>query len=464
MSDAPPRILIVDDEPLFLRTTAALLEKAGYACVCASNGAAALDALAAASFDLVLSDLNMPGNRNLELLRGSRSRWPTVPLVVVTGAPSLPTAIESLRLGIADYLLKPVRYEDLLASVRRALQQPASEPSAVARLSLPGERRFPEIIGDSPPMQELFEIIERVAATDANVVITGESGTGKEIVANVIHRNSRRAGLPFQVIDCTAIPETLFESALFGHARGAFTGAVRDHAGLLSRCDGGTAFFDEIGELAGPLQSKLLRLIQEQTYVPVGTTTPMQLDARFLCATNRNLELEVRAGRFRRDLFYRLAVIHIELPPLRDRGDDALHLAHHFLNQLQPERPRVTGFSEAALELLRRYPWPGNVRELRNAIERGMAMARRPLIEPGDLPPALQSFAAGTGHDSAAVPPSASRAEILDDAERQYLISLLAQHSGNVAQSARQAGMSRQGFHKLLRKHHLEAGHFRSPT
>lgn len=461
----PPKILIADDEPLYLRTTAQLLGKAGYACTRASNGDAALEALAREPFDLILSDLNMPGNFKLELLREGRAHWPEIPLIVVTGAPTLPTAIESVRLGITDYLLKPVKYEDLLSSVRRALAQRAHRvfdiPAEDAAQATPA-RRYPEIVGESPPMQDLFEVMDRIAVTDTNILITGESGTGKEVVAQAIHRHSRRAKAHFQVIDCTAIPETLFESIVFGHAKGAFTGAVQDQPGLLSQCDGGTAFFDEIGELPPPLQSKLLRVIQEQTFTPVGKTTSVRVDARFLCATNRDLELEVNAGRFRRDLFYRLAVIHVELPPLRERGRDVVLLALHFLRHLQQSKRRVKGFSEEAQTILLQYPWPGNIRELRNAVERGLAMARTEWITPTELPPAIQRTSLGVGDVKKPEASAGSRAEALDSAERDYLISMLREHCGNVALVARQAGMSRQGLHKLLKKHGIFASDFRN--
>jgi two-component system response regulator HydG len=464
MSDSTStRILIADDEPLFLRTTAALLRKEGFDCTTAPSGSAALEELARGSFDLVLSDLNMPGNMKLELLREGRNNWPDIPLIVVTGAPSLPTAIESVRLGITDYLLKPVKFDDLLSSIRRALAHSShhkrraqhERDSASATL-------FPEIIGDSSPMQELFEIMLRVADTDTNVLITGESGTGKEAVASAIHRRSRRGKGRFQVIDCTAIPDTLFESILFGHAKGSFTGAVKDQVGLLSESDRGTAFFDEIGELPGPLQAKLLRVIQEQTFIPVGKTTPVTIDTRFICATNRDLELEVNAGRFRRDLFYRLAVIHIELPPLRDRGDDVVQLARYFLRQLQKDGTRVDGFSEDALALLRGYSWPGNIRELRNAVERGITMARGDLITPNDLPAPILRAPQQPGGQSERKSVTASRTDTLEEAERDYLLSLLQKHSGNVSQSALDAGMSRQGLHKLLKKHGVDARNYRA--
>jgi two-component system response regulator HydG len=458
------RILIADDEPLFLKTTGELLTKAGYECRCVADARAALEALGRELFDLVLSDLNMPGNLQLELLRAGRAQWPDVPLIVITGVPSLPTAVESLRLGIADYLLKPVSYRDLLSSIRRTLGERLAPAPAISDRDGPSREpagRFPEIVGDSPQMLEVFEIVDRVARTDASILITGESGTGKEIVARTIHRHSRRAARRFLVIDCTTIPENLFESVLFGHAQGAFTGAVRDEPGLLRQVDGGTAFFDEIGELPGILQAKLLRVVQDQTFTPVGKNETVQLDARFICATNRDLELEVNAGRFRRDLFYRLAVLHIELPPLRERDDDVLRLAEHFLTALQATNPQVTAFAEEVLVCFRRYPWPGNIRELRNVIERALALARSTRIELADLPAAIHSQGPSwRASDSPAAYP-ASRGQALDDAERSYLIRLLTQNRGNVSQSARQAGLSRQGLHRLLNKHGLSAGDYR---
>jgi two-component system, NtrC family, response regulator AtoC len=454
VADAPSgRILIADDEPLFLRTTSQLLTKAGYECVGVPDGAAALERLEGEHFDLVLSDLNMPGNLKLELLREGRGKWPSIPLIVVTGAPTMLSAIESVRLGIADYLLKPVKYQDLLAGVQRALAHArrAAHPPESPRPA----GRFPEIIGESGPMKELFEIVDRVAATDANVLITGESGTGKEVVAGAIHRRSLRAGGALQVIDCTAVPETLFESVLFGHAKGAFTGAVKDQVGLLSMADGGTAFFDEIGELPPPLQAKLLRVIQEQTFTPLGKASPERIDTRFICATNRDLESEIQAGRFRRDLFYRLAVIHIELPPLHARGNDVELLARHFLEQLRGTRRPEANFADETLALLRQYAWPGNIRELRNAVEHALAVSRHDTIVPGDMPAALRRPTSAASASGETEPPAPSRADALRDAERNYLAALLRQNDGNIARAARQADMSRQGLHKLLKKHGL---------
>lgn len=463
MTTSLARILIADDEPLFLQTTGKLLTKAGYACHCVADAHSALDALTNERFDLILSDLNMPGNLQLELLSEGRSKWPEVPLIVITGVPSLPTAIESLRLGIADYLLKPVSYRDLLAAISRTLgerSQPAAASPSVERPSRESAGETPTIVGDCAQMREVVELIERVSQTDTNILITGESGTGKEIVARTIHRHSRRAARRFQVIDCTAVPETLFESVLFGHAEGSFTGAVRDEPGLLRQADGGTAFLDEIGELPVTLQAKLLRVVQDQTFTPVGKRDAVRLDVRFICATNRDLEFEVRSGRFRRDLFYRLAVLHLELPPLRDRGEDVQRLADHFLTVLQTADPRVSGLADEVRACFRRYPWPGNIRELRNVIERALALARSASIELSDLPAAMQKASlAGSRTDTAE--PLAPHAQILDTAERVYLISLLEQNEGNVSRAAKQAGLSRQGLHRLLSKHGIAASSFR---
>ena len=454
------KILLADDETLFLRTTSQLLTKAGYECVGVPDGMTALERLEKEPFDLILSDLNMPGNLKLELLRDGRSKWPSTPLIVVTGAPTMPTAIESVRLGVADYLLKPVKFEDLLSSVRRAIAHTKRAPLPAEHSESAGS--FPDIIGDSPPMRELFEIIERVAATDANVLVTGESGTGKEVVARAIHRRSLRAKAPLQIIDCTAVPETLFESVLFGHAKGSFTGAIKDQVGLLSQADGGTAFFDEIGELPLPLQAKLLRVIQEQTFIPIGKSSPEQIDVRFVCATNRDLELEVHAGRFRRDLFYRLAVIHIELPPLRQRGDDVTSLARHFLRQLCGSDRSTVDFSDDTLDLFRRYSWPGNIRELRNAVEHALVVSRGDRIMPADLPATLRRRFDSPSSTSGANPQPLSHADALADAEKVYLVKLLQRNNGNVSQTAREAGLSRQGLHKLLKRHGVEANDHRS--
>ena len=436
------RILIADDEPLYLRTTGQLLRKAGYDCECVPDGVAALEKLGSEPFDLILSDLNMPGNLKLELLRQGRKRWPHIPLIVITGVPSLPTAIESVRLGIADYLLKPVKYEDLLASVGRVLALPPTSDSETSSDQPDVEAlvtTFPEIIGRSELMIEVLEIVDRVARTDTNVLITGESGTGKEVVARAIHTHSRRRDYNFQVIDCTAIPESLFESVLFGHVKGSFTGAVKDQDGLLSHSHRGTAFFDELGELPMASQAKLLRAVQEQAFTPVGKSQLVRVDTRYICATNRDLQADVDAGRFRQDLFYRLGVIHMEL---------------------QHVDVRLNGFSDEVIDCFRRYAWPGNIRELRNVIERAIALSREEIVHLSDLPKPMRETSASTSQPLSALA-EISREEALDNADLNYLTALLEKHGGNVSQAAQQAGLSRQGMHKLLTRHGLDAANFR---
>ncbi len=458
------RILIADDEPLFRNTTAELLRDEGYECICVEDANDAIGVLQEHSFDLILSDLNMPGNLKLELLKEGRTKYSHIPMIVITGVPSIPSAIESVRLGIADYLLKPVKFEELLAAIKRAIRHPAAEIAQAAQADVPISpadlrSRYPEIIGESQPMIELLDIVDRVAASNTNVLITGESGTGKEVIAKAIHEHSPRAKNAFQVIDCTAIPESLFESVLFGHVKGSFTGAIKDQPGLLRHCDGGTAFFDELGELPAASQAKLLRAIQEQTFTPVGESKPVQVDTRFVCATNRDLQSEVIAGRFRQDLFYRLAVIHIELVPLRERGNDILLMADFFLNRLRPKDSPLTGFSVETLDCFRRYRWPGNIRELRNVIERTVTLARGTRIEVSDLPPQLR--APESDSIDVGVLSEISRDEALDNADRSYLTAVLKKHNGVIASAARQAGLSRQGLNKLLKRHGIEADDFR---
>lgn len=485
------RILIADDEPLYLRTTGELLRKEGYECVCVPDASSAMQRLSDEHFDLVLSDLNMPGNLKLELLYDHSRLREHIPMIVITGVPTLPSAIESIRLGITDYLLKPVKVEDLSRSVRNALKH-AAQTRAAAEIPVKPtselQALFPEIIGQSPAMMEVFEIIDRVSATDTNVLITGESGTGKEVVAHAIHQHSQRREGTFQVIDCTAIPESLFESMLFGHKKGSFTGAVSDQTGLLKQCDHGTAFLDELGELPMPMQAKLLRAVQQQTFTPVGSHTPVSVDTRFVCATNRDLQIEIASGRFRQDLYYRLGVIQLELPPLREREEDVVLLACEFLKKLTGTNQAIRGFTPQAMECLRRYDWPGNIRELRNVVERSVTLCKGSLIEPGDLPvevwrhSGLQTVSGSkTRNDELAdksvsdsqvdshghnvslppIPVDASRDEALHAAEYEYLVGLLKMHQGNVSEAARQAGVSRQGLHKLLKKHELHAADYR---
>jgi DNA-binding NtrC family response regulator len=448
---AKPTILIADDEPAFLRFTMRLLHESGYALECVPDGHSALEALARRSYDLLITDLVMPGNLEMELLREGRRRFPQVPVLIVTGSPTLPSAIESVRLGVTDYVLKPFDPNEFVQRVRRIVAQSHSNASAA-----------PAMIGRSPKMQEVFRLLERVAATDASVLITGESGTGKELAARTLHEKSRRSDRPFAIIDCTAIPEGLMESALFGHAKGAFTGAIGEQPGLVSRGAGGSIFFDEIGEMSLPLQSKLLRLVQERSYTPVGKTEPTTIDARFIAATNRDLAAEVQCGRFRKDLFYRLAVVQIEMPPLRERGDDVIVLVEHFLERLAPRFPNVSGFAPDALAALCHYDWPGNVRELCNVVERTLSLVGSGTVTVDDLPERIRSRspqAASSAKNTAALVHTLNDA--VTRAQRDYLVDLLQRHGGNVTKAAKEAQLSRSGLHKLLVKYGLSAQGFR---
>ncbi len=471
MSNRPEAcILLADDEPLFLQSTAQLLRRAGYECRTASEATTALQILAAGDVDLAIVDLNMPGNLDLQLLNEGRRRYPDVPMLVVTGAPSLNSAIDSVRLHISDYLLKPIRFEEILAGVRRALAERSLKTNrtptreiAAGEPAVLGEGRV-ELLGTSPAIDDVLQIVQRVAPLDVNVLILGESGTGKELVAHALHHSSRRRGQPFVTIDCTAIPELLFESMLFGHVKGAFTSADRDQPGLLKDAAGGTVFLDEIGELPPGSQAKLLRLIQHRTFTPVGQHRPQTLDVRFVAATNRDLEAQVAAGQFRADLFYRLAVVPLELPPLRERGSDIVLLAEHFLREFQSQaQDGAAAFSEEAKQALLRYCWPGNVRELRNVVERSAAMSRARVIETSDLPKAIQASTIEiAGSENVEDGPASSRLNALSQADQAYLLNLLKTNGGNVSQAAAAAGISRQAMYKLMRKHGITPDGFRA--
>lgn len=469
--ESAPCILLADDEPLYLQSTAKLLRRAGYECKTATEADGALKILAEEEIDVAIVDLNMPGNMELQLLNEGRRRYPDIPMLVVTGAPSLTSAIDSVRLQIFDYLLKPIRIDDLLTGVRRALASRAVNGGVAARerseVSIAREAGRQDvnktsILGSSPGIQNILEVIERIASLDVSVLVLGESGTGKELVAQAIHRSSRRSAQPFVTVDCTAIPELLFESVLFGHVKGAFTSADRDQPGLLRDAGGGTVFLDEIGELSLGSQAKLLRLLQHRTFTPIGQNRSQTLDVRFVAATNRDLMSMVKAERFRADLFYRLAVVPIEVPPLRDRGADIMLLAESILGEFQQHAANCpTAFTSAARQALLCYDWPGNVRELRNVVERAAALTTGTVIDVADLPEVIR-----TEVD----PPIASlrgeptiRGEALTMADREYLSGLLAANSGNVSRAAAAAGVSRQGLYKLLRKHGLDPEGFREP-
>ena len=455
MNRAKARILIADDESLFGTTTARFLERHGYFVRFVPDGLVAASELGESPFDLLIADLDMPGNRGLELLATCRSAYPEMPLIVVTGRPTLPSAIEGIRLGLHDYFLKPLELDDLLHSVRRALPPPKSEPPAGAG--------FDELLGESDAMQRLKQSALRIARSHATVLIRGESGTGKELLARGIHRTSQRSTGPFVTVDCAAIPESLLESTLFGHRRGAFTGAIADRRGLIESADGGTLFLDEVGELPLTFQAKLLRVLQFGTFTPVGASSPVQADVRILAATHRHLAEEVQQGTFRLDLYYRISVLEILCPSLADRLEDLPQLTSHFLARIaqRDDLPRKS-LAPEAMQLLTSHNWPGNVRELENTMERAACLAAGNWIDADSIAASLQRLS------NDPLPPHrklsgdrSTHEEHLAEQERRYLMELLRRHRGNITRAAQEARMSRQGLHKALSRLGIEPIVFR---
>jgi len=448
-------ILIVDDEPTIRFSLAELLGDEGHEVVEAEHAPAALAILESRGVDLVLTDLRMPAMDGLQLLEEVNARHRGTPVVLMTAHGDERSAVRALRLGAYDYLAKPFDNDEVRALVRRAHELLALR-SENLRLREELSGRFRGLIGDAPPMRELFRVLRRAAPTDATVLVTGESGTGKELVARAIHVESRRAKGPFVALNCSALPGELVESELFGAVRGAFTGADRDRAGLFAAAVGGTLFLDEIGELALPAQAKLLRVLEERQVTRLGATTPVRVDVRVVAATNRPLEAMVAAGAFREDLLYRLRVITLHLPPLRERREDIPAIAVHFLADFAERYGRSgLGLGDSARRPLLAYDWPGNVRELRNTLERAVVLAEGDRIEAADLPPAITGSAAPLGPVAAAVAELSfadARRRALDDFDRTFLRAALERHGGNVSATARDLGLHRQSLQKLLKR------------
>ncbi len=372
-------ILVVDDELSMREFLKILLEKEGYRVATAAEGKTALDLAEKTRFDLVISDIRMPGMSGLDLLTRLKQLQTDIGVIMITAFASPDDAVSAMKNGAFDYITKPFNVDEIKTVVRAVLKKKQqSEPAPV--------QGFPEIIGQSPEMMKIFELITKIAPTPANVLIYGESGTGKELVAKAIHNRSRVAANPFVPITCSAIPESLLESELFGHVKGSFTGAIADKAGLFQQADRGTAFLDEIGELTPIIQTKLLRVLQEREFMPVGSTKTRQVNVRIIAATNRVLEQEIISGKFREDLYYRLAVVPIRVPPLRERIGDVPLLVEHFLKKYSSLLGKeVQTISSYGMEVLMKYDFPGNVRELENIIERGVALESSNIILPESL-------------------------------------------------------------------------------
>ncbi|MHB8764343.1 MAG: sigma-54-dependent transcriptional regulator, partial [Deferrisomatales bacterium] len=403
----------------------------------------------------------MPGMDGVELAARALEADPDLPVLVLTGHATIRSAVEAVRRGVFDYLSKPFDLDEVDLALRKALEHRRLRRQNQALAETLGRAREAEgIVGESPAIRRLLESVATVASTDSTVLVTGESGTGKELVARAVHAAGPRRARPFVTVDCAAVPAGLLESELFGHSRGAFTGAQRDRAGYFEAAGDGTVFLDEIGELELSLQKKLLRVLEARTYTRVGETQPRPTEARVVAATNRDLPAEVAAGRFREDLYYRLKVIELHLPPLRERPDDLPLLAQHFLARLNRRLGRrARGLSAPALEALRGYPWPGNVRELAHLLEQVLTFHRVEVLGPEHLPPHL------TQAPSRGAPPGTYpdlKEQVLDRAGREYLHELLRHYGGNVSRAAEHAGLDRRHIHRLLHKFGMDPTAYRA--
>jgi DNA-binding NtrC family response regulator len=456
-----PRVLIVDDEPDVVDNWSRLLGREDYACITATDGERALSLLESERPEIVLTDLKMPRADGMQVLARALEVDPDAVVIVITGHGTVESAVEAMRAGAFDYLLKPLPSNDVLrlAVGRAAERRRLVEENRRLREPLAPRAGFDHIVGQSAAMGAVFELVRKAARSEANILVQGESGTGKELIACAIHAQSARATEVFVPVDCAALPDALLESELFGHERGAFTGADRTKPGMIEVADRGTLFLDEIGELPQTLQAKLLRALQERQIRRVGGTKFVNVDVRLVSATNRDIAEMVRKGEFRDDLFYRVNVITIALPPLRDRAGDVALLAHHFLRRYGRNRDHaLDGIEPAALAQLEAYAWPGNVRELQNVVERACALTDGPTIRVRDLPEHIR----GRGRPAPAVPgkdlPLAEAREAWVQAfAQEYLTDLLRRHGGNISQAAKTAGVDRKTLHRLLAKHGIKA-------
>lgn len=448
------RVLVIDDDSSMLDLLQAELELRHFVVVTHTSPEAALGALAKDDFSVLLSDISMRGMSGVDLCREVVTLREDTPVIVMTAFASIESAIASIRAGAYDFVTKPFEINDLALTIERALKhRELREEVKRLRLAVSEQRRFDEMIGESLPMRKMYELIARVAPSEATVLVTGESGTGKELVARTLHTRSSRASGPFVAINCAAMPESLLESELFGHTKGAFTDARAARQGLFVRAGGGTLFLDEVGEMAPGMQSKLLRALQERRVRPVGGDTEVPFDTRLITATNRDLDLEVKQGRFREDLFYRVNVVQVHVPPLRERDNDVLLLAQHFLKRAKSGL--VVGMKSAAAERLMAYPWPGNVRELQNCIERAVALTQFDRIGVDDLPERIASFKSSRITIGASDPTSILP---MDEVERRYVGQVLETLGGNKALAARALGMDRRTLYRKLEGWSKDAG------
>ncbi len=445
-----PLILVAEDEDLMRAIVARLLEDAGYRVAGVASAEEALEKFAAEDVAVTLTDIRMAGMDGLTLLDRIKDIDAEAIVIVMTAYSSVDSAVAALRKGAYDYVTKPFVNEDLLQSVKNAIRQrELFRENRQLRRELDRRYCFSELIGTSAALESVFRLVEKVASTNTNILIQGESGTGKELVARAIHHNSPRAAFPFVAINCGALPETLLESELFGHTKGAFTGAIASKPGLLRSAEGGTILLDEVGEISSAMQVRLLRALQEHEVTPVGSSAPVAFDARIICATNRDLEKEVAAGRFREDLFYRLNVIEVHLPPLRERREDIPLLVRHFITRTAREQQRPEKSVEPpAMSAFINYVWPGNVRELQNAIERAFTLSGEQ-IDLDSLPPRVRDAAAGhlSTRDPDGLRPT------LEEIERRHIFETLVSVNQDKARAANILGIDLSTLYRKLKRY-----------
>ncbi len=456
--DRKARVLVVDDERSMRELLAIVLKREGHEVVTAENGQTAVATLEREPIDLLICDIKMPDMSGVEVLRAAKAVDRDIVAIMVTAFASTETAVEAMRLGACDYLSKPFDVDELKMKVREKLEsRTLRQENVLLKRALGARHEFSNIIGRSEPILAVFKLIQTIARTNSTVLITGESGTGKELVARAIHFNSLRRDRPFVALNCAALPDTLLESELFGHMRGAFTGADSNKKGLIELAEHGTIFLDEIGEMSPSVQVKVLRVLQDRRFRRVGGLEEIEADIRIIAATNQDLSRMVSEGKFREDLFYRINVIPVHLPPLREREEDIPLLAEHFLSKYCKQMDKaITSISGEAMELLTAYTWPGNIRELENVIEHAVALEQARAILPASLPEAIRSDARRTAQAPVALPDHGfDLEEHVHGIEREYLSQALHKAGGIQVKAAELLGMSFRSFRYYAKKYNL---------
>lgn len=457
------RILVVDDEEIVLRSCRKILEGGGHDVLTVLSGQGAFDLLEKEPIDIVITDMKMPGIGGIQVLEKVKEKYPDIAVIMITGYSTVQSAVQAMKLGAFDYIPKPFTPDEVLIVVEKALEKKSLIIENIyLRKELEAKYGFDNIIGSSPKMQEVYKLIRKVAPTDSTVLIRGESGTGKELIARALHFNSPRKQKPFVTVDCGVLAQELLESELFGHVKGSFTGAIVTKPGLFEVANGGSIFLDEIGDTSQNFQSKLLRVIQEREFTPVGEVKSKKVDLRFIVATNKDLEKLVEDEKFREDLFYRLNVVSIRVPLLKERKDDIPLLAYHFLKKYGQEmKKKIKSISVEAMNMLIDHTWPGNVRQLENVIERAIVMAEGDTVTTEHLPFVVRSEVA---HPDTFIPKSSEelkeakrrlRESAVGNVEKSFILDALTRNDWNITRSAKDVGMLRPNFQALMRKYNI---------